>query len=48
VSVVGAAALAKLAGPQHPDVEFDTKSFRIGLEAALNRAGPVPRLEWRE
>jgi len=47
VRVLGAAALAKLAGPQHPGVEFDTQTFRAGLEIAL-RGGPAPKLDWRE
>jgi len=48
VAALGGAALAKLAGPQHPSVEFDTLIFRAGLELALRGAGPVPTLEWRE
>ena len=48
VTALGGAALAKLAGPQHPGVEFDTQTFRAGLELALRGAGPVPTLEWRE
>ncbi len=47
VVVVGAAALAKLAGAQHPAVEFETVSFRDELSRALaGEAGP-PRLEFR-
>jgi len=48
VEVVGGAALVKLAGPQHPGVEFDTNAFRAGRERALHGAGPAPRLDWRE
>ncbi len=44
VKVVGGAALAKLAGPQHPAVEFETEAFRHDLEDALLRGGPLPRL----
>lgn len=47
VRVVGGAALAKLAGPQHPGVEFDTETFRDRLELALRGAGPAPELPWR-
>ena len=48
VTVVGGAALAKLAGPQHPRVEFDTETFRAELERALRGAGPAPELNWRD
>ena len=47
VVVVGAAALAKLAGPQHPAVEFDTVQFRALLAPALTGEGDSPRLEFR-
>lgn len=43
---VGAAALAKLAGPQHPAVEFETEQFRARLARALAGEGAPPRLEW--
>lgn len=45
--VVGAGALAKLAGPQHPVIEFDTVSFRAALARALAGEGDPPRLEFR-
>lgn len=44
VSVVGAAALAKLAGPQHPAIEFETVEFCRALEHALSGGGPAPTL----
>ena len=46
--VVGAAALEKLAGAQHPDVEFDTVHFRAQLARALAGEGDPPRLEYRD
>ena len=45
--VVGAAALEKLAGAQHPAVEFDTVQFRAALARALAGEGDPPRLEFR-
>jgi hypothetical protein len=45
--VVGGAALAKLAGPQHPAIEFETVQFRAALARALAGEGDPPRLEWR-
>ena len=45
--VVGAAALEKLAGPQHPDIEFETVQFRAQLARALAGEGNPPRLEFR-
>jgi predicted metal-dependent hydrolase len=45
--VLGAAALEKLAGPQRPDVEFETVGFRAQLARALAGEGGPPRLEWR-
>ena len=45
--VVGAAALEKLAGPQRPDVEFETVQFRAQLARALAGEGDPPRLEFR-
>jgi uncharacterized protein len=45
--VVGAAALAKLAGPQRPEIEFDTVTFRTQLARALAGEGDPPRLEFR-
>lgn len=45
--VVGAAALRKLAGPQHPAVEFETVRFRAVLERALTGEGDPPRLDFR-
>jgi hypothetical protein len=44
---VGAAALKKLSGPQHPAVEFDMIPFRAGLARALAGEGDPPRLELR-
>jgi len=44
--VVGAAALEKLAGPQHPDVEFEVVRFRAQLTRALAGEGDPPRLEF--
>ena len=45
--VVGAAALAKLAGPQLPEVELETVHFRTQLARALAGEGDPPRLEFR-
>lgn len=45
--VVGAAALEKLAGSQHPAVEFETVQFRAQLARALAGEGDPPRLEYR-
>jgi hypothetical protein len=45
--VVGAAALEKLAGPQRPEIEFDTITFRAQLARALAGEGNPPRLEFR-
>jgi len=47
IVVVGAGALAKLAGPQLDSVEFDTVSFRAHLARALAGEGDLPRLEFR-
>ncbi|MGH7700899.1 MAG: DUF309 domain-containing protein [Gemmatimonadales bacterium] len=47
VEVVGGAALEKLAGPQHPAVEFETVRFRAQLARALAGEGDLPRLEVR-
>jgi Domain of unknown function (DUF309) len=46
VTVVGGAALAKLEGPQHLAVAFDTVRFRAQLARAL-AGGDPPRLEFR-
>lgn len=46
--VVGAAALAKLAGPQQSEIEFETVQFRAQLARALAGEGDPPRLEFRE
>jgi len=46
--VVGAAALGKLAGPQRPDIEFETVDFRAHLARALTGEGDPPRLEFRD
>ncbi len=45
--VVGAAALEKLAGPQQPEIEFETVHFRAQLARALGGEGDPPRLEFR-
>jgi uncharacterized protein len=47
VVTVGAAALEKLAGPQLPEIEFDTVAFQAALAKALGGAGEPPRLEFR-
>ena len=47
VVVVGGAALKRLAGPQHPAVEFNTVRFRAALARALAGEGDPPRLEFR-
>jgi uncharacterized protein len=47
VTVVGAAALEKLAGPQRADVEFETVWFRAQLARALTDETEPPRLEFR-
>jgi predicted metal-dependent hydrolase len=44
-TVVGGAALEKLAGLQRSDVEFETERFRAQLERALAGAAEAPRLE---
>lgn len=46
--VVGAAALERLAGPQRPEVEFETTQFRAKLARALAGDGDPPRLEFKE
>ena len=46
--VVGAAALEKLAGPQQPEIEFETIHFRAHLARALTGEGEPPRLELRD
>jgi hypothetical protein len=45
--VVGAAALEKLAGPQRPEIEFETVDFRAQLSRALAGEGNPPRLEFK-
>jgi predicted metal-dependent hydrolase len=45
--VVGAAALERLAGPERPEVEFETTHFRAQLARALAGEGDPPRLEFR-
>lgn len=47
VEVVGGAGLQKLAGAQHPAVEFETEAFRRELEGALAHGGPPPILRLR-
>ncbi len=46
-AVVGAAALERLAGPQLPEVEFETTQFRAQLARALAGDGDPPRLEFK-
>ncbi len=46
VTVVGDAALEKLAGRQRHDVEFETVHFRAQLARALAGEGDPPRLEF--
>jgi predicted metal-dependent hydrolase len=46
VAVLGAGALAKLAGAQRSDVEFATEQFRTELGRALAGEGEPPRLEF--
>ncbi len=47
VVVVGAAALEKLAGAQHPAVEIETVRFRDRLSRALAGEADPPQLEVR-
>jgi hypothetical protein len=47
VTAVGGAALAKLAGPQHPAVEFEMVHFRAQLARALAGEGDPPSLQYR-
>jgi hypothetical protein len=47
IVVVGAGALGKLAGPQHPAVEFETVRFRDELSRALAGEADPPRLDFR-
>jgi hypothetical protein len=47
VTTVGGAALAKLAGAQHPAVEFDMVRFRAQLARALAGEGDPPTIEYR-
>ena len=44
---IGAAAVEKLSGPQRPEIEFETVTFRAQLMRALAGEGDPPRLEWR-
>jgi len=44
---LGAAALAKLGGPQRPEIEFDTVTFRVQLGRAMAGDAEAPRLEFR-
>ena len=44
--VVRTTALEKLAGPQRPDIEFETVQFRAHLARALAGEGDAPRLEF--
>ncbi len=44
---LGAAALAKLGGPQRPEIEFDTVTFRTQLARALASDADAPQLEFR-
>jgi len=45
--VVGAAALERLAGPELPDVEFETVHFRAQLARALAGQGDPPQLKFK-
>ncbi len=47
VAVVGGSALAKLAGPQRGDVEFETVAFGERLARALAGDAEPPSLEFR-
>ena len=47
VTVVGDAALDKLAGAQRSDVEFETVEFRAQLARALQGGVERPRLEFQ-
>ncbi len=47
VVALGGAALEKLAGPQLPEIEFETVAFRAQLARALAGEGDPPRLEFR-
>lgn len=47
IEAVGGAALAKLAGPPHAAVEFETAQFRRELERALFHGGAPPKLQLR-
>ncbi len=47
VSTLGKAGLSKLAGPQHPAVEFETVAFHRELEQTLFHGGPPPTLRLR-
>src|SRR5712691_8299529 len=44
---LGGSALQKLDGPQRPEIEFDTVTFRAQLARALAGEGDAPRLEFR-
>lgn len=44
---VGKAALEKLAGPQHPAVEFETQRFFQNLQKAILESGEPPKLTMR-
>lgn len=48
VRVVGERALGKLAGAQHPAIEFETETFCRELERALRHDGPPPKLRLRK
>ena len=47
VVTVGAKAVEHLAGPQRPEVEFETVTFRARLARALAGEADPPRLEFR-
>ncbi|MBI1967200.1 MAG: DUF309 domain-containing protein [Gemmatimonadetes bacterium] len=47
VVTVGAKAMEHLAGPQVPEVEFETITFRAKLARALAGEADPPRLEFR-
>src|SRR5256885_15706405 len=48
VVTVGAGALEKLAGPQHPDVGFETGAFRAQVARALAGGAQAPQLNFTD
>ena len=47
VRVVGERALGRLAGAQHPAIEFETEMFCRELERGLHGGAPAPKLRLR-